>query len=99
MKAAVIVLAAMALIGVAGNASAQTAGSGQKPKSEFTLKGTSYLPQRRPAYRNLRKSDIYESRKFNDPAFGPRSQGQPFDNGFFFETPQGPFGGTSPYIH
>jgi hypothetical protein len=53
----------------------------------------------RPGYSRLSKSDTIDTRKFKDPSQGPRAQGQPFDNGFFFETPRGPYGGTTPYMH
>ena len=55
--------------------------------------------QSRPAYAKLRKSDLIDTRKFRDPALGLRAQGEPFDNGFFFERPRGPFGGYTPYMH
>ncbi len=97
MKFIFSLLATVAVLALAAPlpAAAQQAQS----KKEFSLKGTSYLPQRRRAYQNLRKSDTYETRKFRDYAFGPRAQGEPFDNGFFFETPSGPFGGYTPYMH
>jgi hypothetical protein len=84
---------AMAALTPVAPASAQSASAKRK-----ALEGTQTLP-RRPAYQNLRKSDLYESRKFWDPAYGARTQGAPFDNGFFFETPTPPFGGTTPYMH
>lgn len=55
--------------------------------------------QARPGYSKLRKSDLIETKKFRDPNLGFRAQGEPFDNGFFFETPRGPFGGYTPYMH
>lgn len=47
---------------------------------------------------SVRKSDTIDTRRFVDPTLTRQSQGGPFDNGFFFETPRGPFGGTSPYF-
>jgi hypothetical protein len=55
--------------------------------------------QARPGYSKLRKSDLIETKKFRDPNLSFRAQGEPFDNGFFFETPRGPFGGYTPYMH
>lgn len=99
MKSAVFsILAAAALAVVAAplpSASVAVA-QAKQPKS---LKGTSYLPARRKPYAKMQKSDLIATRKFYDPAWGPRAQGQPFDNGFFFETPSGPFGGYTPYMH
>lgn len=97
MKAAVTLFAAVALIALTPSGPAEAA-SGAKAKSPYVLKGTSHLPRRR-AYKYLRKSHTIETRKFYDPSFGPRAQGEPFDNGFFFETPSGPFGGYTPYMH
>lgn len=85
-------LAVAATLPVA-SASAQSASAKRK-----TLEGTQTL-QRRPAYQNLRKSDLIDTRKFTDPAYGVRTQGGPFDNGFFFEQPTAPFGGYTPYMH
>lgn len=97
MKAAVLIIAAMAVIALAPGAPANAQQS--NAKKEFSLQGTSYLPARRRAYQKLRKSDTLESRKFREPSLGFRAQGEPFDNGFFFETPRGPFGGYTPYMH
>lgn len=47
---------------------------------------------------SVRKADTIETRRFVDPSLGPNSQRGPFDNGFFFESPRGPYGGTSPYL-
>lgn len=92
MKALVAVLAAVLALGALAPASPLEA-------KEAVLKGKSYYKYSRPAYKKLKKSDTYASRKFNDPALGPRAQNQPFDNGFFFENPTGPFGGYTPYMH
>lgn len=43
--------------------------------------------------------DAIDTRKFVDPTLSYQSQGGPFDSGFFFETPRGPYGGTTPYFH
>lgn len=93
MKSAIAVLAAIfALAALAPMAPAEA-------KKGTVLKGKSYYKYSRPGYKKLKKSDTYETRKFSDPAIGPRAQNQPFDNGWFFETPTGPFGGYTPYMH
>lgn len=99
MKFAAVLIAAMAIIGLAPSNAAEAAKPGSKAKSQYSLKGVSTLPPRRRAYKNLRQSHTLESKKFYDPALGPRAQGEPFDNGFFFEQPSGPYGGTTPYMH
>jgi hypothetical protein len=48
---------------------------------------------------SYRKADVIDTRRFVDTSSTRQSQGGPFDSGFFFETPQGPFGGTAPYFH
>jgi hypothetical protein len=48
---------------------------------------------------SYRKADAIDTRKFNDQTLSQQSQGGPFDSGYFFETPRGPYGGTSPYFH
>lgn len=63
------------------------------------LKGVIYGNQRRPGGYKYKYVDGINTRKFNDPSLSFRSQGGPFDNGFFFETPRGPFGGYTPYMH
>lgn len=47
---------------------------------------------------SVRKSDTVDTRRFVDPTLTQQSLGGPFDSGFFFETPRGPYGGTSPYF-
>ena len=92
MKAALIALAALVALG----AVAPPAPAEAEPGNSYSIR----KPYRgRPGYSQLKKSDLIPTRKFVDPALGPRAQGQPFDNGFFFETPRGPYGGTSPYMH
>lgn len=48
---------------------------------------------------SVRKSDTYDTRRFVDPSLTRQSQGGPFDEGFFFETPRGAFGGSTPYFY
>ena len=61
MKAlALLIAAAVAVVAVAPIQPVVAA-----PKKPYVLKGKSYAPVRR-AYKNLRKSDTYESRKFYD---------------------------------
>jgi hypothetical protein len=52
---------------------------------------------RRGGY-SYRYVDTIDTRKFVDPTISHQSQGGPFDSGFFFETPRGPYGGTAPYF-
>ncbi len=47
---------------------------------------------------SYRKVDAIDTRRFVDPTLSYQSQGGPFDSGFFFETPRGPYGGTTPYF-
>jgi len=59
------------------------------------------VPVYKKSYRggySVRRSDTYDTRRFVDPTLTRQSQGGPFDNGFFFETPRGPYGGTTPYF-
>ena len=56
-----------------------------------------YKKQYRGGY-SVRKTDTYDTRKFVDQSNYRQSQGGPFDEGFFFETPRGPFGGSAPYF-
>lgn len=92
MKAAVFLLAVMALTVIPA---VQPAGA----DNEYTLRKSRPYKQNRPGYSRLQKSDLIATRKFTDPALGPRAQGEPFDNGFFFETPTAPYGGYAPYMH
>lgn len=92
MKAVIAVLAAVVALAAIGPFSPAEAKKGP------VLKGKSYYYYKK-GYRKLKKSDTYETRKFTDPALGLRAQNQPFDNGFFFETPTGPHGGSTPYMH
>jgi len=47
---------------------------------------------------SYRYVDSIDTRKFVDRSSSYQSQGGPFDSGFFFETPRGPYGGTTPYF-
>ncbi|MGE0767283.1 MAG: hypothetical protein AB7L90_12525 [Hyphomicrobiaceae bacterium] len=66
-----------------------------------------YKPLSVPVYKkhryrggySYRYVDTIDTRKFVDRSMGYQSQGGPFDSGFFFETPRGPYGGTTPYFH
>ncbi|HMN37860.1 MAG TPA: hypothetical protein PKD49_09170 [Hyphomicrobium sp.] len=68
-------------------------------KAHQPLRGVIYGKQRRVGGYTYKYVDGIDTRKFNDPALSFRSQGGPFDNGFFFETPRPPFGGYTPYMH
>jgi hypothetical protein len=91
MRATLTLFAAAALLALTPLASAQAA------QREYELRRQNPLPHY-GGY-SVKKSHTIETRKFTDPALGVRAQGQPFDNGFFFETPRGPFGGYTPYMH
>ncbi|MFN0219047.1 MAG: hypothetical protein ACKVP4_09565 [Hyphomicrobium sp.] len=91
MRAALPLFAAAAIFALAPLASAQAA-----PR-EYELKREKPLPHY-GGY-SVKKSHTIDTRKFTDPSLSVRAQGQPFDNGFFFETPRGPFGGYTPYMH
>lgn len=93
MRLVVSIIAALALLApvVPTPANAQTSFELRKQQRAYR--------QARPGYSRLRKSDLIETKKFRDPNLGFRAQGEPFDNGFFFETPRGPFGGYTPYMH
>jgi len=49
------------------------------------------------SYQSSGTIDASDTRRFTDPSVTRQSPGGPFDNGFFFETPNGPFGGYTPY--
>ncbi len=75
------------------------AASGKKYTASKPLRVTVRPRKRRGGYSYSRTDSISakETRRFIDP---PRqSIGGPFDNGFFFEQPRSPFGGSSPYMH
>lgn len=63
-------------------------------------------PLRVPVYKkhyyrggySVRITDTYNTRRFVDPSIVYQSRGGPFDWAFFFETPRGPYGGTTPYM-
>lgn len=70
----------------------------QTRKRSKPLQVPVYKKQYRGGY-SYRYVDAIDTRRFVDPAYGHQSQGGPFDSGFFFETPRGPYGGTAPYFH
>jgi len=70
-----------------------------KTKASKPLRGTIYGNQRRVGGYKYKYVDSIDTRKFYDPSMSARSQGGPFDNGFFFESPRAPFGGYTPYMH
>jgi hypothetical protein len=74
-----------------------TATPAEAAKPKKPLRVEVYKKHYRGGY-SVRKSDTYDTRRFVDPSLSFQSQGGPFDNGFFFETPRGPYGGTTPYF-
>lgn len=98
MRVCLFLIAAMAfaasLAMQPGAADAQTTVKKYPP-----LKGVIYGKKRRPGGYTYKYADAIDTRKFNDPALSYQTQGGPFDNGFFFETPRAPFGGQTPYMH
>lgn len=75
------------------NASRTTQKVKQKP-----LEVNIYSKRYRGGY-SYRYTDTINSNRFVDPSVTSQSQGGPFDSGFFFATPSGPFGGYTPYMH
>lgn len=69
-----------------------------KHYASHPLKGTIYMT-RRPGGYSYHYVDAINTRRFVDPSMTRQTNGGPFDSGFFFETPKGPFGGTTPYMH
>ncbi|MGE0380217.1 MAG: hypothetical protein AB7O90_05150 [Hyphomicrobium sp.] len=70
-----------------------------KSKASKPLTGVIYGKKRRVGGYKYSYADSINTRKFTDPALSAQSQGQPFDNGFFFATPTMPYGGDAPYMH
>jgi len=70
----------------------------QKTTAHQPLRGVIYGGRRVGGY-SYKYIQGINTRKFNDPSLSFRAQGEPFDNGFFFETPRGPYGGYAPYMH
>lgn len=69
----------------------------QEGKRSKPLSVPVYKKQYRGGY-SYRSVDTIDTRKFTDPTLSQQSQAGPFGNGFFFETPRGPYGGTTPYF-
>ena len=66
------------------------------------LRGTIYMKRYRGGY-SYHYSDTLTSGRYRRYVYGLptpfETQGAPFDNGFFFITPTGPFGGDAPAFH
>lgn len=74
------------------------AADGEKSAKSKPLRVTVHPRKRRGGYSYSKTDSISakEMRRFIDP---PRqSIGGPFDNGFFFEQPNSPHGGSTPYM-
>jgi hypothetical protein len=86
------VAAALALPVAPSAVVAQEYGAKQKP-----LRGVVRPAPRRGgySYKYLQGSN---TRKFVDPTLSAQTRAGPFDNGFFFSSPNAPHGGDSPYM-
>jgi len=97
MKVAGLAYVVAVIIAVMPVHSAQAA-KGKKSVKNKPLRVTVHRRKPRGGY-SYKKSDTIGSRNIYRFVHPPRqSRGGPFDNGFFFETPSGPFGGYSPYM-
>lgn len=94
MKISVLSCLVAAGLALAPMSAAQAA----QPRKAKPLRVEVYKKHYRGGY-SYRYVDAIDTRRFVDPALGQNAQGGPFDNGFFFETPRGPYGGTTPYFH
>jgi hypothetical protein len=86
------------LVALAPMQNAQAANGNKSAKSK-PLRVTVHPGKRIGGYSYSKTDSISpeRTRRFIDP---PRqSLGGPFDNGFFFETPTSPHGGSTPYMH
>jgi hypothetical protein len=88
---------AIAALVIAGLVSIAPAAVDAAPRKEARPLRVEVYKKYRGGY-SVRKADTIETRRFTDPSLGPNAQAGPFDNGFFFETPRGPYGGRSPYL-
>lgn len=89
------ILAAAALLALPsapGAALAQQPGVKEKP-----LRGVVRPFPRRGGY-SYKYLQGTNTRKFVDPTLQSQTRAGPFDNGFFFSTPNAPHGGDSPYM-
>ena len=98
MKSAILAYIVVVIIALMPMHSAQAAKGKRSVKSK-PLRVTVY--RRKPtggySYGKADSIGAKDTRRFVDPI--KQSSGGPFDNGFFFETPMGPYGGSTPYMH
>ncbi|HML42861.1 MAG: hypothetical protein JNN24_04450 [Hyphomicrobium zavarzinii] len=88
-----IVAAALLAVPVASEpAFAQKAYAKEKP-----LRGVVRPAPRRGGY-SYKYLQGTNTRRFVDPTVQAQTNAGPFDNGFFFSTPNAPHGGDSPYM-
>jgi hypothetical protein len=86
------VAAALALPAAPGSVFAQESGAKEKP-----LRGVVRPAPKRGGY-SYKYLQGTNTRKFVDPTVTSQTRAGPFDNGFFFSTPNAPHGGDSPYM-
>ncbi|MGI9395292.1 MAG: hypothetical protein ACR2OY_11650 [Boseongicola sp.] len=97
MKIAHLTYVVAAIVALTPVPPAEAANGKQAAKSK-PLRVTVYRTKRRGRY-SYKKSDTIGTRNIYRFVHPPRqSSGGPFDNGFFFATPRGPYGGYTPYM-
>ncbi len=97
--AALVAFSFVVPVHAADSAQPKYSASQSVKKSKRTpLEVTIYPKRHRRAY-SFSYADTIDTRRFTDPSYASQPQGGPFDSGFFFATPRGPFGGYTPYMH
>jgi hypothetical protein len=97
MKIASLTYVVAAIVALTPIQSAE-ADKGTRAANSKPLRVTVYPTKRRGGY-SYKQSDTIGTRNIYRFVHPPRqSSGGPFDNGFFFETPRGPYGGYTPYM-
>jgi hypothetical protein len=91
-----IVLAASALF-MAPTGGILDASAQETVKKGKALRGV-VRPYRRGGGYSYKYLQGTNTRKFVDPSLTAQTDGGPFDNGFFFSSPNAPHGGDSPYM-
>jgi hypothetical protein len=97
MKIAILAYVVAAIVALTPIQSAE-ADKGKRADKCKPLRVTFYPRKRRGGY-SYKNSDTIGTRNIYRFVHPPRqSSGGPFDNGYFFETPRGPYGGYTPYM-
>ena len=97
MKISSLTYVAAAIIALTPMLSADAA-NGKKSAKSKPLRVTVYRTKARGGY-SYKKTDTIGTRNIYRFVHPPRqSSGGPFDGGFYFETPSGPYGGYTPYM-